>query len=308
MIENSSADLVLLNAETTVTVTREEDHQAELAGYPVAPGMQRHVAVELAWCTVESGRHRGERAVEVRLDGRRVGELTHLMSQRYAPLVVQLTARGSRPGCRAVLQAGVRGTEVTLRLPKDGSGTIPLPAPAHQAPHPTYQALPPVPPQRRSPPRTRRPVWIAAGAAVAVVFIAAVANGDTPDDRTASPLTTTLTATSPTTTTTSTTSATTTTTTTTTTLAAVPSPQAVQPAAPTTTTTRQTTQAPPPPPAEPAPQSACDPNYSGCVPVASDVDCQGGSGDGPAYVTGPIRVIGTDVYRLDHDKDGFACE
>ncbi|WP_431606782.1 hypothetical protein [Mycolicibacterium neoaurum] len=27
----------------------------------------------------------------------------------------------------------------------------------------------------------------------------------------------------------------------------------------------------------------CDPNYSGaCVPIASDVDCAGGSGNGPA--------------------------
>ncbi|WP_323373530.1 G5 domain-containing protein [Plantactinospora alkalitolerans] len=52
----------------------------------------------------------------------------------------------------------------------------------------------------------------------------------------------------------------------------------------------------------------CDPNYSGCVPIASDVDCAGGSGDGPAYVSGPVRVIGDDVYRLDHDKDGYGCE
>lgn len=52
----------------------------------------------------------------------------------------------------------------------------------------------------------------------------------------------------------------------------------------------------------------CDPNYSGCVPIASDVDCAGGGGDGPAYVSGPIRVIGTDIYRLDRDGDGVACE
>jgi hypothetical protein len=36
----------------------------------------------------------------------------------------------------------------------------------------------------------------------------------------------------------------------------------------------------------------CDPNYSPCVPIASDVDCAGGHGDGPAYVKGPVRVIG----------------
>ncbi|WP_084219956.1 G5 domain-containing protein [Spirillospora albida] len=52
----------------------------------------------------------------------------------------------------------------------------------------------------------------------------------------------------------------------------------------------------------------CDPNYSGCVPIADDVDCAGGSGNGPAYVTGPVRVIGSDVYDLDRDGDGVACD
>jgi len=52
----------------------------------------------------------------------------------------------------------------------------------------------------------------------------------------------------------------------------------------------------------------CDPNYSGCVPIASDVDCAGGSGNGPAYVTGPVKVIGKDIYGLDKDGDGIGCE
>jgi hypothetical protein len=53
----------------------------------------------------------------------------------------------------------------------------------------------------------------------------------------------------------------------------------------------------------------CDPNYSGaCVPIASDVDCAGGSGDGPAYVQGPVRVIGRDIYDLDRDGDGIGCD
>lgn len=54
--------------------------------------------------------------------------------------------------------------------------------------------------------------------------------------------------------------------------------------------------------------SQCDPNYSGCVPIASDVDCAGGTGNGPAYVKGLVTVIGEDVYKLDHDKDGIGCE
>lgn len=53
----------------------------------------------------------------------------------------------------------------------------------------------------------------------------------------------------------------------------------------------------------------CDPNYSGaCVPIAGDVDCAGGSGNGPAYVRGPVRIVGSDIYDLDRDGDGTACE
>lgn len=58
----------------------------------------------------------------------------------------------------------------------------------------------------------------------------------------------------------------------------------------------------------PAPVTTCDPNYSPCVPVASDVDCAGGSGNGPAYVQGPVRVIGKDIDKLDEDKNGIGCE
>jgi resuscitation-promoting factor RpfB len=63
----------------------------------------------------------------------------------------------------------------------------------------------------------------------------------------------------------------------------------------------------PPPPPEQEP-SNCDPNYSDCVPIASDVDCEGGSGNGPAYVSGPIRVTGSDIYGLDANGDGVGCE
>lgn len=64
----------------------------------------------------------------------------------------------------------------------------------------------------------------------------------------------------------------------------------------------------PPPVVTSPPASSCDPNYSGCVPIASDVDCAGGSGNGPAYARGPITVIGVDIYDLDRDGDGVACD
>jgi hypothetical protein len=57
-----------------------------------------------------------------------------------------------------------------------------------------------------------------------------------------------------------------------------------------------------------APQ-ACHPSYEGaCLdPNAEDYDCIGGSGDGPLY-TGQVRVVGPDVFELDHDNDGIGCE
>ena len=69
--------------------------------------------------------------------------------------------------------------------------------------------------------------------------------------------------------------------------------------------------APAPAPAPtPAPAaSGCDSNYAGaCVPIDSDVDCAGGSGNGPSYVAGPVSVVGSDIYDLDRDGDGIACD
>lgn len=98
-------------------------------------------------------------------------------------------------------------------------------------------------------------------------------------------------------------------------------PTTAQSAATTSTTalptTTSTTEAPNPatlPPTTvgslpPVPVSNCDPNYEGaCVPIAADVDCAGGSGNGPAYVEGPVRVVGSDLYGLDRDSNGVACE
>lgn len=64
-----------------------------------------------------------------------------------------------------------------------------------------------------------------------------------------------------------------------------------------------------PPPAGP-PGGGCDPNYAGaCVPIDPvDVDCAGGSGDGPSYVAGPVQVVGVDVYDLDDNNNGIGCE
>jgi hypothetical protein len=54
----------------------------------------------------------------------------------------------------------------------------------------------------------------------------------------------------------------------------------------------------------------CHPNYKGkCLKMnVGDYDCAGGSGNGPNYVTGPVRVVGADPFRLDANHDGVGCE
>lgn len=42
--------------------------------------------------------------------------------------------------------------------------------------------------------------------------------------------------------------------------------------------------------------------------VSNDVDCYGGSGNGPRWQYGPINVGSYDPYGLDADHDGVGCE
>ena len=66
----------------------------------------------------------------------------------------------------------------------------------------------------------------------------------------------------------------------------------------------------PPPPPPTAPASSCDPSYPDvCLdPAVGDYDCAGGTGNGPGYVEGPIRVRPPDPFDLDRDGDGWGCE
>jgi endonuclease YncB( thermonuclease family) len=64
----------------------------------------------------------------------------------------------------------------------------------------------------------------------------------------------------------------------------------------------------PPPPGPPNTDTSIDgQGYSPCLESGPDVDCEGGSGNGPRY-TGPVTVTGSDPYGLDSDGDGYGCE
>jgi PASTA domain len=65
-----------------------------------------------------------------------------------------------------------------------------------------------------------------------------------------------------------------------------------------------------PPPPTTTPAQNCDPSYPDvCLdPAVEDYDCAGGSGNGPEYVEGPIRVLPPDPFDLDRDGDGWGCD
>ena len=71
----------------------------------------------------------------------------------------------------------------------------------------------------------------------------------------------------------------------------------------------------PPPPPPPVDTSSsvdtnCHPSYPDvCLAInKGDYDCAGGSGNGPNYVKGPIKVLPPDPFGLDGDGDGIGCE
>jgi hypothetical protein len=342
---NFPGDLVLLAPQRTVTVTREEHHQEVLAG------RTGRVAVALRPSAIIAGKYAGQRGLEVMLDGRRVGELTRLMAERYLSLVDEVAARGRRAGCEALLRPDDRGVQVELRLPAvearvrpatESDPTAPartMPPPRSIGPQPVSvrsaspgTSAPPVPTALHPPslalsaPRRRSRHLLGVTGAVVGVLVLASAFGNSGDDGRTTP-TSTLPAAVATPQPANSTRATADPIPTTETIdepvvaAAAPATrrQAATPrstTAATRSTPARTTTAPAPPRvAPPKPRAAekpassgCDPNYSGCVPIASDVDCAGGRGNGPAYVSGPVRVIGSDVYGLDNDHDGFGCE
>ena len=193
---------------------------------------------------------------------------------------------------------------------------------AHDAARPSGSASAPVPAPARPAATTSLaryrgwPTWARIGAPItaALVVLMLIAGITAPPEETElandGEATTTTTEAERTTTTekkaTTTTEAPTTTTTEAPTTTTAPPP----PPPPTTTTTAAPPPPPPPPVVQPPPAArsgGCHPSYTPCVPIASDVDCAGGEGDGPEYV-GFVTVIGYDEYDLDRDGDGVGCE
>jgi len=146
MTENSTAGLTMLDAERAVVVTGDAHLQHVLRDHP------KPVTIELVPV--------GPR-LEAQLDGERVGELSALMSLRYAPTVDGVLRRGERPGCVGRVVRGKHGVEVELRLPAVNAAGGP----------PTEQL--PVVVAARPRKRSRTPLWVG----VAIVGLLVVIGG-----------------------------------------------------------------------------------------------------------------------------------
>ncbi|WP_447003774.1 hypothetical protein ACRAKI_29605 [Saccharothrix isguenensis] len=106
-----------LPAEHSVTVTGEERYQDVLA--LLAPTPPRNVVAELRECVIARGAHQGETTLEVLVNGRPVGRLTHAMGRRYGHAVEEWRARTGQALCEAVVtHEGTRGFQITVRLPR----------------------------------------------------------------------------------------------------------------------------------------------------------------------------------------------
>lgn len=70
-----------------VAITGEEAHQDVLERYGPLGEAATTVFGTFAWFEVTKGKHAGNRGIEVRIDGSRVGALTPAMTTRYQPLL-----------------------------------------------------------------------------------------------------------------------------------------------------------------------------------------------------------------------------
>jgi hypothetical protein len=111
---------VPLSPEWSTTVTGEEDHQdvlRELA--PAGTDPVRWETATLGFCPIAKGKYAGEQAIEVRLGGERVGQLTRAMSERYEKLVSDALDAGKTPICKASLfSTRDKGVQVQIMMPE----------------------------------------------------------------------------------------------------------------------------------------------------------------------------------------------
>lgn len=112
---NAPGDLALLEGDHHVTVTKLD--QDAVAPFTQGVLLPASVFVSLVPTPVERGKYAGQTTFAVHVDGRRIGEVTRRMTERYEPLVAEVAGAGVA-GCEAVITRGDKGFEVSLMLPE----------------------------------------------------------------------------------------------------------------------------------------------------------------------------------------------
>ena len=101
----------LLPVGGKVQVTKESDHSDYLTDF-VPPEGEGQILVSLH--CFEAGKTKKWTGVEVRLDGERIGELTKVSSEKFAPAIEHFNNRGLDLYCRAIIQGSSVAAEVVL--------------------------------------------------------------------------------------------------------------------------------------------------------------------------------------------------
>lgn len=110
---NDPGDLMLIEGGRHVTVTKlDQEAVAPLTQGVLLPAT---VFVSLAPVSIERGKYAGQDTWEVRVDGRRVGEITKRMADRYASV---LSGAEEPVGCETVIDRDDRGFHLSLMLPQ----------------------------------------------------------------------------------------------------------------------------------------------------------------------------------------------
>lgn len=105
----------LLPHGSAVQVTKESDHLDVLLDY-VPPSGEGQLLVTLH--LIESGKKSKYEAVEIRLDGERIGELTKISSAKYAEAIRYFDDLGMETVSRATIRGSSLSAEVTLHSAK----------------------------------------------------------------------------------------------------------------------------------------------------------------------------------------------
>ncbi len=164
MIGNSTQGLTVLDADLDVEVL-DPDPGALSAWTPGPRGHARRVAAELA-VVLDA---RGQRWVEVRIDGVPVGGLPADAARRHARHIDAVLERGGRPAVNGLVRPGPR---LELRLPDPASPVrAPLPPAGPPADRPDAIGMFEPLPQER--PRSRTPVLVGAGVLALLLVVGA---------------------------------------------------------------------------------------------------------------------------------------